>query len=220
MISLTLHTAVAATVLSSLAANVAGAQLAPRCVENSPERRGEVGCSIVARKALPDSLREPLYWHLDRFDSRERARLAVGPASVLFEAAGTAWLMTVGSATSDHRGGHHVAELGPLRLPPAAKYSMQALSALFTPGMYTIVHHHSGVEVIYVIDGEGCFETPRQGIRVRGGDTLSIPAGTLHRAAALGSSPRHVLGAIIHDATLAPTVPMEQGMAEQLVACS
>ncbi len=220
MISLRLHTTITAAVLLALATDLAGAQLGPRCVENSPERRGGVGCSIVARKSLPDDLREPLYWHIDSFDTSERAHLAVGPASVLFEAAGTAWLMSIESTTSDHRGGHHVTQLGPLRLPTASRYAMQVLSAFFTPGMYTIVHHHSGVEVIYVIDGEGCFETSRQGFRVRSGDTLSIPAGTLHRAVALGSSPRHVLGAIIHDATLPPTVPMEQAMPEQLVACS
>src|SRR5712664_3495427 len=83
-------------------------KLMATCVENSPERRGEVGCSIIENKLLPDGLKEPLFWHIDRFDSAEHARKAVGPASVAFEADGTSWLMTLESQTSDHHGGRHV----------------------------------------------------------------------------------------------------------------
>jgi hypothetical protein len=83
---------------------------APTCVENSPERRGELGCSIIENKLLPNGLKGPLFWHIDRFDSAERARTAVGPGSVAFEAAGTSWLMTIESQTSNHHGGRHVAQ--------------------------------------------------------------------------------------------------------------
>ena len=51
---------------------------------DSPERRGELGCSIVESKLLPADLKEPLFWHIDRFDLLERARAAVSPASVAF----------------------------------------------------------------------------------------------------------------------------------------
>jgi hypothetical protein len=81
-----------------------GAQLMATCVEDSPERRGGIGCSIIENKLLPEDLNEPLFWHIDRFDSLERARAAVGPASVAFAAAGTAWLMTIQSQPSDHHG--------------------------------------------------------------------------------------------------------------------
>ena len=108
--------AIATMLLSLLTANIAAAQLASSCVENSPERRGEVGCSIIENKLLPDGLKEPLFWHIDRFDSAERARIAVGPTSVAFEAAGTSWLMTIESRTSDHHGGRHVAQVGPLAI--------------------------------------------------------------------------------------------------------
>src|SRR5882672_5196260 len=97
--------AIGVILVSLLTANMAVAQQAPLCVENSPERRGEVGCSIIENKPLPDDLKEPLFWHIDRFDSAERARTAVGPASVAFEADGTSWLMTLESQTSDHHGG-------------------------------------------------------------------------------------------------------------------
>ncbi len=78
---MTTHTAcsaIAVMALSALTANMATAQLMPTCVENSPERRGELGCSIIENKLLPDGLKEPLFWHIDRFDSAERARMTVG----------------------------------------------------------------------------------------------------------------------------------------------
>ena len=133
------------------------AQLASTCVENSPERRGELGCSIIENKLLPGGLKEPLFWHIDRFDSAERARKAVSPARIAFEAEGASWLMTIESQASDHHGSRHVTEVGPLPLPHAQKYAMQVLSAAFTPGMYSLPHHHSGVEAIYVIKGEACY---------------------------------------------------------------
>jgi quercetin dioxygenase-like cupin family protein len=212
--------AVAVMVLFVQLADATTAQLAPTCVENSPERRGDVGCSIVESKLLPDGLKEPLFWHIDQFDSAERARSAVGPASVAFEAAGASWLMTIESDTSDHHGGRHVTQVGPLPLPPAAKYRMQVLSSDLTPGMYSTVHHHSGVEAIYVIEGEGCFETPARGFRVRKGDTLAMAGGTSMRAVVTGSTRRHVLAVIVHDAAQPPTMRMEEGARPRLVACS
>ena len=50
----------------------------PLCVENSPERGGEIGCSIVENKPLPTNLKEPVFWHIDRFEIGERARAAMG----------------------------------------------------------------------------------------------------------------------------------------------
>jgi quercetin dioxygenase-like cupin family protein len=188
------------------------------CVENSPERRGEIGCSIVESKALPDGIKEPVFWHIDRFDSLERARRAVAPASIAFEAAGTAWLMTIESQTSDHHGGGHVAHVG-LSLPRAQRYAMVAQSAVFMPGMYSLVHHHSGVEAIYVIDGEACYETPSRAAKLQKGETLALPGGTHMRAVVTGSKPRHVLAVIVHDAAQPATMRMEEGKGPPLVAC-
>jgi len=71
-----------------------------------------------------------MFWHINRFDAAEHAHSAVGPAGVSFEAAGKSWLMTIESQLSDHHGGQHVAQVGPLQLPKARKYSNQVLSAL------------------------------------------------------------------------------------------
>jgi quercetin dioxygenase-like cupin family protein len=211
--------AIGVMLLSLLAANMAAAQLAPLCVENSPERRGEVGCSIIENKVLPEGLKEPLFWHIDRFDSAERARTAVGPASIAFEADGTSWLMTIESQTSNHHGGRHVAQVGPLALPRAPKLSMQVMSAALTPGMYSLLHHHSGVEAIYVIKGEACFETPSRAFKLRKVETLAIPGGTPMRAVVIGPTLRYVLSVIVYDAAQPPTMRMDEGTEPQLVAC-
>ena len=43
----------AGRLLTVLIANVADAQLMSTCTESSPERRGELGCSIIESKLLP-----------------------------------------------------------------------------------------------------------------------------------------------------------------------
>ncbi len=208
------------TLLSVLTANTAAAQLMSTCVENSPERRGQMGCTVIESKVLPDGLKEPLFWHIDRFDSPERARAAVGPASIAFTAAGTSWLMTIESSTSDHHGGSHVTHVGPLPLPRAPRYAMVVQSAVFTPGMYSLVHHHSGVEAVYVVEGEACYETPTRAAKLQKGETLALPGGTPMRAVVTGSTPRYVLAVIVHDAAQPATMRMQEGTPPPpLVAC-
>jgi quercetin dioxygenase-like cupin family protein len=211
--------ALAALLLSLLITNTTKAQLMPICVENSPERQGQAGCSLIEDKLLPADVKQPLFWHVDRFESAERARAAVGPTSVAFDADGISWLMSVESRISDHHGGQHVAEIGPLRLPPASRYSMLVQSAAFPPGMYSLIHHHSGVEAIYVIRGEACYETEARGFRLQKGETLAIPTGTLHRAVVPGPALRYVIAGVIHDAAQPDTMRMEHGKGPELAAC-
>jgi quercetin dioxygenase-like cupin family protein len=210
---------VAAVILSAVSAHVAEAQLMTTCAENSPERRGELGCSIVASKLLPSDLKEPVFWHIDRFDSLERARAAVNRASVAFDAAGTVWLMTIEAQYSDHHGGRHVTQVGPLPLPQASRYSMVVQSAVFAPGMYSLAHHHSGVEAVYVVEGEACYETPARGFTLRKGETLALPAGTEMRAVVGGSTRRYVLAVIVHDAAQPATMRMAEASAPKLATC-
>jgi quercetin dioxygenase-like cupin family protein len=189
------------------------------CVEKPAVPRGEFGCSIVATKPLPVGLREPVFWHVDRFDSQAAARAAVGETSIAFEDAGAWWLMTIESRAQGHHGGRHVARVGPLPLPPAARYSMLVQSAVFGPGMYSLPHHHSGVEAVYVIEGDACYETPTRAAKLQKGETLAMPAGTPMRAVVTGTSPRHVLAVIIYDSAQPATVRMEDGGGPKLVTC-
>lgn len=209
----------AALLTAMLGVHTASAQLMSTCAEQSPERRGELGCTIVATKPLPDGLTSPIFWHLDRFTTVELARAAVGPAGLAFEAAGTAWLSTIESETADHHGGVHVAQVGPLRLPMAARRAMLIQSARFTPGMYSLDHHHSGVEAVYVIAGEACYTTPDRAFRLKAGETLAIDGGITMKAVVTGSMPRHVLAVIIHDASQPATMRMPEGTGPPLAPC-
>jgi quercetin dioxygenase-like cupin family protein len=85
--------------------------------------------------------------------------------------------------------------------------------------MYSIAHHHSGVEAVYVLEGEACFETPTRAAMLRKGETLAIPGDTPMRAVVTGTTRRHVLAVIVHDATQPATMRMEEGTGPKLVAC-
>jgi quercetin dioxygenase-like cupin family protein len=96
---------------------------------------------------------------------------------------------------------------------------MLVQSAVFSPGMYSLVHHHSGVEAVYVVEGEACYETPTQASTLQEGETLVMGAGTPMRAVVTGSARRHVLAVIIHDAAQPATIRMADGAGPKLAAC-
>ena len=98
-----------------------------KCTEDSPERRGEEGCTILASRPFAGSLPKTVYWHIDRFDSLEHAKAKAGVNGVAAAAHGGFWLMTVEGKTNDHHGGRHVEWIGPLTLPAADRYTMREL---------------------------------------------------------------------------------------------
>ena len=188
-----------------------------RCMPDSPERRGGTGCSIVAHKTVSLDSRETLYWHIDRFTSADSAKAAATPSSVAFEAHGSAWLTTVEPNTANHRGGRHVAVVGPLPLPSsAAGFMMQVMSAHFMPGQVSEPHTHSGPEAWFVVEGEQCLETPDRTIRVKAGQTAMIEGGPSMRLVGTGMGPRRALVLILHDAAQ-PATTITRGAT--LVSC-
>ena len=194
----------------------AWAEPEPACVENSPERQGETGCSLVETKPLPPALKQPLFWHIDRFDTEESARAAVGPASVALEAHGAWWLLSIESSVTDHHGGRHVTNVFLPPLPPAQRYSMLVMSAFIPPGLTSRAHRHSGVEALYTVDGEQCLETSTGAEKIPKGKTLAVPANVTMRLVATGSTPRRTLSVIVYDSSKPPTT--EAGSAK-LAAC-
>ena len=206
-------------VLASSAVAVATQAAAPvRCVPDSPERRGETGCSIIGHRPVSLDPRETLYWHIDRFTSADLAQAAATPSSIAFEAHGRAWLTTVEAHTANHRGGTHVAVVGPLPLPPSsAGYMMQVMSAHFMPGQVSEPHTHSGPEAWFVVEGEQCLETADRPIRVKAGQTAIIEGGPAMRMVGAGTGPRRALVLILHDAAQ-PATTITRGAA--LVPCT
>lgn len=198
---------------------LAAAQERPpvKCTEDSPERRGEEGCTVLASRPLLGSLSKPVYWHIDRFDSLEAANRAAGPDGVAAEAHGSVWLMTVEAKTDEHHGGRHVASIGPLALPAAERYAMRVQSSLLGPGTTTPVHAHSGAEVFYVIAGEQCLETPEVSQRLVAGQSFVLPAGVIHRGRVTGTDVRRALALVLHDA--AQPASRDLNDSRPLVAC-
>ncbi|HEX7696152.1 MAG TPA: cupin domain-containing protein [Candidatus Acidoferrum sp.] len=211
---------VAATLFLIVTTKSVSVQEEPLCVENSPERRGEIGCSIIENKPLAGNLKEPLFRHIDRFETGERARAAVGPASIAFEAHGAWWLMSIESQTESHHGGQHVTEVKLLPLPEAPKYSMVVISAYIPSGLTSRVHVHSGVEAFYVVDGEQCLETADRAFKMQKGETLVVPTGVTMRLVATGSKPRRAFAVIVYDASKPATTRMGMEKASQLVSCT
>lgn len=205
--------------LASPASTVAPASQRPptRCAPDSPERRGEEGCTILASRPLVGSTAAPVYWHIDRYDSLNAAKKAAGPDSVAAEAHGTAWLLTVEGRTERPHGGRHVAWIGPLALPAADRYTMRILSTLLMPGGSTPVHTHSGPEVFFVVSGEQCLETRSEARRLTPGSSYVVPVDTIHRGRVVGSGPRRALALVLHDAAR----PMSHDLAAppQLTPC-
>ena len=187
-------------ILAICALAYAGQRPPVKCAEDSPERRGEEGCTILASRPLRGSLTDPVYWHLDSFDSLEAAKKASSPDGVAAEAHGSVWLMTVEARTGEHHGGRHVAWIGPLAAAAADGYTMRVQSSLLLPGATTPVHTHSGPEVFYVVDGEQCLETQEVGRRLGPGQSLVLPAGVIHRGRVIGAGARRALALIVHDA--------------------
>jgi quercetin dioxygenase-like cupin family protein len=171
-----------------------------KCMENSPERRGEEGCTILTNRPLVGTVTQTVYWHIDRFDSLETAMKAAGPNSMATEAHGSFWLLTVEMKAEDCRTGQHVARIGPLVLPPIEQYQMRVLSSMLEPGSTTPIHKHSGPEVFFIVDGEQCIEMPDSVKRLGVGQTYIVPGGSIHRGRVAGSKARRGLALILHDA--------------------
>jgi quercetin dioxygenase-like cupin family protein len=190
----------------------------PLCIPDSPERRGGIGCSIVEIKQLP-SLTQPVFWHIDRFDSGEQARAAIDPFTIAFQAHGTWWTMSVESEGNNHHGGEHVARVKLSPLPDAEKYSMLVISATIPAGMTSRVHLHSGVEAFYAVDGEGCLQTAAKAFKLVKGGTLVIPTGETMRFIATGTRPRRDFAVIVYDSSKPPTTRFPMDKASELASC-
>lgn len=57
----------------------------------------------------------------------------------------------------------------------------------FDPGYVSPRHTHPGEEIIYVIEGSLEYEIGGKTVKVKAGDVLFVPAGTVHAAKNIGS---------------------------------
>lgn len=206
-----------ATTRDNKDAKIATRRSSVKCMENSPERRGEEGCTILTNRLLVGPLTKTIYWHIDRFDSLEAAMKAAGPNSVATEAHGSFWLLTVETQAEDHHGGQHIDRIGPFELPSADRYMMRVLSSLLKPGSTTPIHTHSGPEVFYIVSGEQCIERSESSQRLSVGQSYIVPGSSVHRGRVIGSTARRALALILYAAAYPASRDLDN--ATPLVSC-
>lgn len=162
-----------------------------------------LGCYITAREELgPLAKSPPLYWHIDRFGTRDSAVAARGPRGTVVESLGQIWLFTLADSSWRPASGRRVARIGPLALVPADSFAAVYMEGVFQPGMQSAVHRHPGVEAWYTIEGEQCVETPKGKLTQRAGEAgLMVEGGLPMRLTATGSGIRRSLVLILQDAT-------------------
>ena len=160
-----------------------------------------------------------MFWHIDRFDSLARARAAVNQVSVAFEAAGTAWLMTIEARVLGSPWRAPRDPSGPIAIAKGNEILDGRSISRLRAGQYSLAHHHSGVEAVYVVEGEARDKTPARGFtrrKARRSHFLPapkcVPWSAVQRAGM-------VLAVIVHDAAQPATMRMEEGTAPELAKC-
>lgn len=145
------------------------------------ERTGELGCWIIAHDALGAFAEARTYWHVHTFPNRAEAEAAKGPRGTVVDSMGKVWLLTIEAQDWRPTKGERVAEIGPLPIRAGGNYSAQYMEAIFTPGMTSATHDHSGPEAWYTLEGETCLETPTGKVVGRaGGPPVVVPDGPMH----------------------------------------
>jgi quercetin dioxygenase-like cupin family protein len=178
------------------------------CIMPAAERASEVGCYFTAAESLGAAPVHPLFWHLYTYPTRAAAEAATrrDRRGIAVESQGRVWHFVVADsawrprADKDAPAGERVAVLGPLRVPPGQPLTARYMEAVFTPGMRTAVHRHSGPEAWYVLSGAQCLETPERIIVARAGEGAVVPEGPPMRLSGVGAETRRAVLIVLHDA--------------------
>ena len=126
----------------------------------------------IAEQKIPRLPPGPLFWRIDSFPTLAQAQAAAGPTALAAEAAGKAWLFTLGPKAGPSSGGSEVAEIGPVPVFAAPEYLLRINSVGGPPGAKTPVHTHPGSETFYVIAGELSQKTPHGVSHVMAGQSV------------------------------------------------
>jgi quercetin dioxygenase-like cupin family protein len=169
------------------------------------ERTSELGCWIIAHQPVGKVTSQP-FWYLDVYPTHEAAEAEKGPRGVVVESLGRVWLLTIEEAKWRPSKRERVAEIGPLPVVAGEEYSAQYMEAVFTPGMTSVEHTHSGPEAWYTLSGETCLETPEHKYVGRaGGDPVIVPGGPPMVLTATGTEERRALVLILHPSSKPPS---------------
>src|SRR5262249_37095527 len=119
-----------------------------------------------------------LTWRVETFADLDPARRDETPLSVVAEARGKVWLLTIGPKGTRTPRATFVIEVGPLAILPAPEYEMIVLDGDLAPKSNVLVHTHSGPEAWYVLSGKQCLDLPGRAVRAIAGEGMLAPAET------------------------------------------
>lgn len=169
-------------------------------------------------KQLPKG---PLYWRVESFPTLAQAKAVAsgyrwnpdtvsydGLPSLTAEAAGKAWLFTLGPQGAATAGGTKVAEIGPVPAITAPEYLLRVNYGSGPPGAKTPVHYHNGSEAFYVISGKLAQQTPHGTTYAEAGHTINghMP-GMAMQVSNAGTTDLDALIMFVVDATKPFSVP-------------
>ncbi len=124
----------------------------------------------LAEKKVSELPPGELFWRIETVESVQDARGAVGPWSLVVDAAGKIWQFTLGpSGTAASPGAIKVAEVGPIPRVSASRYLLRINQASGAPGSVTPIHSHPGSEAFFVLAGEQSIRSASGTLRVRPG---------------------------------------------------
>jgi quercetin dioxygenase-like cupin family protein len=170
-------------------------------------------------KQLPKG---PLYWRVESFPTLDQAKAAAskydwnpdtvsydGLPSLTAEAAGKAWLFTLGpQGAAVTPGGTKMAEIGPVPPISAPEYLLRINYGSGPPGAKTPVHFHHGSEAFYVVAGKLAQKTPQGTSYVEAGHTMNgHMAETTMQVSNAGTTDLTTLIMFVVDATKPFSVP-------------
>jgi len=167
------------------------------------KRPADAECAVLLLKKFSVLPPGPLVWRFENFPTKEAAQAAGTPASVVVEAAGKVWLITLAAKGGHSTAGTLVTETEPLPpIPPGPGYEIVVAEADLGPeSNVSMVHKHSGPETWYVLSGAQCLELPDRAVRARVGETMSAPAETPMRLSISGPGKRDALFLVVHDSS-------------------
>jgi quercetin dioxygenase-like cupin family protein len=165
------------------------------------ERTGEVGCWVLADRAIGRPTTAQLYWHIDSVPPDDTGREPAASDQSLVRAMGSTWSFAIERRAQHTHRGIHVATIGPLIVKPGRSYIARFMESIFEPGMMAGEHRHPGPEAWYTLSGAICLETPAGTSTGRAGESTIIPEGPPMHLTAIGTEQRRSLVLILHDAT-------------------
>ena len=166
------------------------------------KRPPNTDCAVLLHKTFGILPPGPLVWRFENFSTTDAAQRAATPASVVLEAAGKVWLLTLAAKGDRSKDATFVAETELLPpIPRGPSYEIVVSQANLGPDANVMTHKHSGPETWFLLTGEQCLELPDRTVHARAGQTMSAPAETPMKLNIIGPAKRDALFLVVHDSS-------------------